>query len=353
MTCMMQASLMHCFVPFTSRFVCIFAEARLLFEWRTVREVGQGLMARSLWRRIFGWAGRSAAQSSRFGKYDIVRIIHDGEKAAVYQARSPADRGFYAIKAYKRLYNRSAHRICKRYHLRTEGEIGLLLNPPEGLPATQYPIVRTVSYGKEFDDPTGCYFLVQEFVDGVNVKHMIGCNDPVLRERRLEIACTLARALMIIHERGLVHRDVCTDNILLAKAGCARLIDLGFMVPRGMRFAEKTGTPSYMAPEQVEVKPLHPAADIYSFGVVLFELFTGRLPFTSRYTGDRPEIQMRRASDLMDKHLHEHPPRPSDIASDLPQGIEPIMLKCLKKEPSRRFPDMRSVLTELSALSDR
>ncbi|MFH1602368.1 MAG: serine/threonine-protein kinase [Pseudomonadota bacterium] len=310
-------------------------------------------MARSVWSRIFGWAGHAASQSSRFGKYDIVRIIHDGEKAVVYQARSPDDQHFYAIKSYKRLYNRTARRICKRYNLRTEGEIGMMLNPPAGTVPEDYPIVRTVAHGKEFNDSTRCCFLVQEFVDGVNVKHLVGCSDPLLRERRLEIARTLGRALSIIHKRRLVHRDVCTDNILLPKTGCPKLIDLGFLAPRGIRFKEKTGTPSYMSPDQIRVRPLHPASDIYSFGVVLFELFTGELPFKSKFSASRPDLQMRRTSELMDKHLHEPAPRPSEIAPDLPDGLEPIIMKCLEKEVSRRYPDMRGLLAELSAVDDR
>ena len=309
-------------------------------------------MAKSVWSRLLGWAGRAVSPSRRFGKYNIVRVIHDGEKAVVYQARSPDDRRFYAIKCYNRLYNRTARRICKRYNLRTEGETGMMLNPPEGTAPADYPIVRTVAYGKECDDFKRCYFLVQEFVDGVNVKRLVGCTDPRLRERRLEIARTLGRALSIIHKRGLVHRDVCTDNILMPRTGCAKLIDLGFMVPSGIRFEEKTGTPSYMSPDQIRVRPLHPASDIYSFGVVLFELFTGELPFKSKFSAARPELRVRRTSDLMDKHLHESVPRPSEIAPDLPDGVEPIIMKCLAKEASRRYSDMRVLLSELSYVKD-
>ena len=310
-------------------------------------------MAKPFWRRMFGWAGRAAARSKRFGTYDIVRVIHEGEKATVYQARSPGDDRLYAIKVYKPLFNRTARRICKRHHLRTEGEIGLLLNPPPETPAENYPIVKTICYGKEFNDPARCYYLVQEFVDGVNVKHLVGCADPTLRKRRLEIARALGRALAIIHGRGLVHRDVCTDNILLARDGSPKLIDLGFMAPHGIRFEEKSGTPSYMSPEQIGAKPLRPASDIYSFGVVLFELFTRELPHKSLFGADKPDLQVRRASELMDKHLHEAPPRPSTITSDLPDGIEQIILTCLEKHPKKRYPDIRPVLVALSLVREK
>ena len=310
-------------------------------------------MGKSLWQRIVGLGRRSDIGSRRFGPYEIVRVIHDGEKAVVYQARSPGDDQLYAVKAYKPLYNRTARRICKRYSLRNEGEIGMFLNPPDGAPADDYPLVRTVTHGMEFDDPARCRYIVQEFVEGVNVKHMIGCADPMLRKRRLEIAQTLGKALAIIHDRGLVHRDVCTDNILLPRNGPPKLIDLGFTVPCGIRFPEKSGTPSYMSPEQITARPLEPASDIYSFGVVLFELFTTELPLKSRFPTGKPDVQVRRVSDLMDKHIHEQPPRPSEIAHDLPDGIEKIIMRCLEKAPTDRYPAARTILVGLSHIRDK
>ena len=307
---------------------------------------------KSFLARVLGWTSRAASRSARFGGYDVIRVVHEGEKATVYQARSSGDDDLYAIKVYRPLYNRTARRICRRYRLRTEGEIGMLLNPPQGQASEEYPIVRTVLYGKEFNDPGRCYYLVQEYVDGVNAKHLVGCDDPLLRRYRLGMARSLARALAIIHKRGLVHRDICTDNILLPKSGYAKLIDLGFMVPEGICFQERTGTPSYMSPEQIQVKPLHAAADLYAFGVVLYELFTRRLPFESGFRADKREVQMRRASELMDKHLHDTPPPPSAFAKDLPKGLEPIVMRCLEKTPADRYANVGELLVALANVDD-
>ena len=311
-------------------------------------------MAKSLWRRMLGWLKGSPAQSRRFGEYHIVRILYEGEKTIVHQARSPKDDALYAIKVYKPAYNRTASRICKRYHLRTEGEVGLLLNPPAQMTAADYPLVRTISYGWEFNDASGCYYLVQEFLDALNMKRLIGGDHPPPLGKRLRTAMTIARALSIIHERGLVHRDVCTDNILVGKSdGRAKLVDFGFVVPTGLSFMEKSGTPSYMSPEHFLIKPLMPTSDIYSFGVVLFELLTKQLPFESTFPAGKPELLMRRSSELMAKHVKEAPPRPSELCENVPDGADAIVLKCLEKAPEKRYQKMNRLMADLSGLCDR
>lgn len=301
---------------------------------------------------MFGWAAGSATEPRRFGDYDIVRIIHEGEKSCVYQVCSRGDDHQAAVKVYKPLYNRTARRICKRYNLRREGEMGLLLNPKQGEPADSWPIVRTLSYGYEFGDPGKCYYVVLEHVDGLNAKHLLGCEDPLFREERMNVACTVGHALSILHNRGLIHRDICMDNVLISRDRMVKLIDLGFMAPVGIVFEEKSGTPSYMSPEQFLLKPLREASDIYAFGVLLFELFTGELPFVSRYPSGNPELAPRRMSELTAMHVKAPPPKPSDKAADLPDGVEAIILKCLEKNPDKRYSDMRRVLSDLSGVSD-
>ena len=308
-------------------------------------------MGKSLLGKMFAWSRRSAMRSRRFGVYDVLKLVHEGEKACVYQGQSKKDGSHVAIKAYKPLYNRTARRICKRYHLRCEGSMGVLINP-DGEAPDDWPIVCTLGFGHEFNDPAKCYYLVQEYIDGVNVKHLVGCDDPQLPKRRMHIALAVSRALSIIHDRGLIHRDVCMDNIILRRDGRAKLIDLGFMAPKGIAFPEKSGTPSYMAPEQFNAEPLDATADIYGFGVLLFELYTRDLPFKSVFPTGKAEVVMRRTSELQAQHLKEPPPRPSEIVADLPDGIEPIILKCLEKDRGKRYANMRHLLSDLSAVND-
>jgi serine/threonine protein kinase len=308
-------------------------------------------MAKSIWRELFGWA--LPAETRRFGDYQPVRPVHDGEKACVYQARRTPANGLYALKVYKPGYNRTARRMQKRYGLPSEGEIGLALTPPTADADPNFPIVRTLACGWEYNDPTRCQYLVQEFVDGVNLKHMVGCADPRLRAKRLEILQAAGRALAIMHDQGLIHRDVCSDNILFSKDGRTKLIDLGFAAPPGIAFEEKSGTPSTMSPEQCMGRRLAPTSDVYSFGVVLFEVFTGSLPFSGARGSENPHHAARRASELMQKQLHDAPPRPTQAASDLPEGLEPIILRCLEKSPERRYPNMKELLRDLAKLQER
>jgi eukaryotic-like serine/threonine-protein kinase len=293
------------------------------------------------------WMRQASTKSRRFDDYQIVKIIHDGEKAAVYQGRDPEDESLVAIKAYKPLYNRTARRLRKRYHLRNEGEIGMLVNPKTDEDAPDWPIVRTLDHGYEFGDGSKCYYIIQEYVDGINAKHLLGCEDPLIREKRLDVAIAVARGLCHIHSRGLIHRDVCMDNVMLSRAGRVTLIDLGFVTPTGIAFREKSGTPSYMAPEQFQALPLQPTTDVYSFGVLLFELFTGRLPFRSGLSTHNQEVAHRRAAELSEMHLNAPPPIPSDFVSDLPPRIEPLILRCMAKKPHERYPNMRAVLSML------
>lgn len=308
-------------------------------------------MAKSFWRGWFGWARR--AETRHFREFHPIRPVHDGEKACVYQARRPPDPALYALKLYKPGYDRTSRRMQKRYGVPSEGEVGVLLTPPTTIFDPSFPIVRTFAYGWECNDPARCQYVVQEFVDGANLKHMIGCADPRLRRNRLEILQAAASALGIVHEHGLVHRDVCSDNILFSKDGRTKLIDLGFTAPAGIAFEEKSGTLSTMSPEQCEGRRLEPAADIYSFGVVLFEVFTGSLPFSVGRGPRDPAHAARRASELMQKHVHDPPPRPTEVARDLPEGLEPIILRCLAKSPERRYPSMKELLEDLAKLHER
>jgi serine/threonine protein kinase len=308
-------------------------------------------MAKSFWQAWFGWARR--AESRHFREFHPIRPVHDGEKSCVYQARRPPDPALYALKLYKPGYDRTSRRIQKRYGLPCEGKVGVLLTPPTAAPDPDFPIVRTVAYGWEYDDPTRCQYVVQEFVDGANLKRLVACADARLRPKRLEILHTAGCALAIIHDQGLVHRDVCSDNILFSRDGRTKLIDLGFTAPAGIGFEEKSGTPSTMSPEQCQGQRLAPTSDIYSFGVVLFEVFTGSLPFSgARDAGNRAHIG-RWPSELIQKHLHHPPPRPTQLARDLPEGLEPIILRCLEKAPERRYPNMKDLLADLAALRER
>ena len=290
-----------------------------------------------------------AASSSRFGPYTILRTIHEGEKAVVQVARSEETAEEVVIKVYNPRFDRQAKRLRKKYGLRREGSVGLLLNAPEGVDPSAYPIVRTITYGRENGRPDGAPYVVMEYVGGPSLKTLIVTQDPMLTSDRLGVCAQAALSLETVHTNGFVHRDVCSDNFLFTRAGQLKLIDLGFCVPAGLRFDEKTGTLSYMSPEQAQVEPLTARTDVYGLGVVMFEIFTGRLPFTSPFKGDDPQIFHRRATEIMSKHTRDAPPRPSEFAPDLDPRIEAAILKCMEKRPANRYGTMRELIRDIEA----
>lgn len=312
----------------------------------------------------FGWFRRGRSRdSSRFGHYQIIRLIHEGHKATVYQVRNLPSDELCALKLYSRLFDQEMRRLRKRYNLPSEGEIGRRLNPRPDEDPAQHSIVRTLDEGHEFGRKSAPYFVVQEFVDGFNLKNLITVSPEQLNGQRLWLAQELARGLDIIHRSGYVHRDFGSDNVLLtrpASAGHAKIIDLGFVAPSGMKFRERTGTPSYMAPEQIRGETLTPATDVYAAGVILYEVFTGRLPFGSgarkasvEAAGRRPseEALLAASGRVLSQHL-DTPPKPlREIAAEIPEAIEQFVLQCLEKSPGKRFADGRSLLAELGRLA--
>lgn len=290
------------------------------------------------------------ARSTRFADHQIIKLIYQGDKSTLYQARHTETGQIRVIKAYSPSFNRTARRMRKKYRLETEAEIGLALNAPEGTNPKRHPIVRTYGGAQEFGRTDGCHYIVLEYIDGFNLKNMASANDVRLVESRFAIARQICMGLKLIHEKDWIHRDFCSDNVLLYRSGVAKIIDLGFVCRAGMQFEEKSGTPSYMSPEQIRAEPLYPASDVYALGVVLYEMFTGRLPFESNIPQGNPATARRRASEIMDRHLHDPVEPPTRLAGDLSPKTEAFILRCLEKRANRRFQNVDSVLAELVAV---
>jgi eukaryotic-like serine/threonine-protein kinase len=308
----------------------------------------------------FGWTrGEQAGGGSRFGHYQIIKLIHEGLKATVYQARFDQSEPLYAVKLYKKSFDDYMRALRKKYSLWTEGEVGQAMNPMPNEDAAVHPIVRTVADGHEYDRGSGAYFVVQDFVEGYSLKHLMTAGAAQLAGHRLSIAAQVTRALDILHRSGFCHRDFSSDNVLLTRSMQVKIIDLGFVSPLGVKFDERIGTPSYMAPEQIRGDTLTEAVDIYSFGVILYELFTGRLPFVGAAQkpgpGPRPtSFTLPPGAQLvLSQHMDTPPKPPRTFAPDLPEEIERIILKCMEKDPRKRYGDAQSLLRAIRATAER
>ena len=204
-------------------------------------------------------------------------------------------------------------------------------------------VVRTFDFGEE----NGLNFISMEYVQSITLKQLIRGKGALPVGVGLRIAKQTCAGLIAAHEQGIVHRDVKPENIILTPTSEVKIMDFGIACPYGMEGAEANsvtttglvlGTPDYMSPEQAQGKQdLDHRSDIYSVGVVFYELFTGILPFT----GDTPLA-------VALKHVRETAVPPREVRPELPPELEASIVRCLEKSPQRRFPDMASVLSQLA-----
>jgi serine/threonine protein kinase len=186
------------------------------------------------------------------------------------------------------------------------------------------------------------HYLVMEYVPGDNLKSIIKKEGPLAPERALSIATQICEALQHAHENNIIHRDVKPHNILITSSGWAKLTDFG--IAREITAATFTcadtvmGSVHYFSPEQAQGQPVGPKSDLYSLGVVLYEMLTGVVP----YRGDSPVA-------VVIKHLQEQPELPSRLNPKIPPQLEKIVLRAMHKDPALRFESAREMLQYLKA----
>jgi eukaryotic-like serine/threonine-protein kinase len=182
--------------------------------------------------------------------------------------------------------------------------------------------------------------LVMEYVEGENLKLLMGASDPVLTGNLAQVLIDFASAIEVVHDRGFMHLDIKPENVLLTRNGSLRLIDfdLAQPIPNPARKLDRNpGTPGYMAPEQLQRQPVDQHADIWAWAVSAYELLTLRKPFP----GDTPDevlrLQVHRSGFL----------RPRQINADIPPELEKTILRCLSVDIAQRHHLMSVVVHEL------
>jgi eukaryotic-like serine/threonine-protein kinase len=175
-------------------------------------------------------------------------------------------------------------------------------------------------------------FIAMELIDGMDLKQLLLKRGPLPPADAYQLAAQIADGLQAIHDEGIIHRDLKTTNVMLDERGVVRLMDFGIakqaQAGTGLTATgQVVGTPEYMSPEQIRGQTLDFRSDLYSLGIVVFELFTGHVPFR----GDTP------AATIL-KHLEETPPLEGPAANRLPSDVVPLLRKALAKDPADRFP---------------
>lgn len=198
-------------------------------------------------------------------------------------------------------------------------------------------VVRVLDFGQGGE----CPYLVMEYLPGGSLADLTG--EPIEPSRAVGLIAGAARGAGAAHQAGLVHRDLKPGNIMLADEDIPKIGDFGIAVSDAQERLTATGTtigsPHYVSPEQASGRPIGPASDVYSLGVVLYELLTGRRPFE----GDN-------AMQLAIAHVEDVPQPPSFHNKELSPALDAVVMRCLAKEPGERFPDGAVLAEALESL---
>jgi eukaryotic-like serine/threonine-protein kinase len=264
---------------------------------------------------------------SKLGKYRLADVLGTGGYGEVYRAEPGTGRAV-AIKILDASRTRDEDAVQR---FQREAETARKLEHPN--------IVRVIDVGSS----RGRHYLVMELVRGGSLQKLLR-RDQVEPGRVLGVLTDAARALAFAHERGVIHRDVKPANILLTRAGKAKVADFG--VARAVDHSSMTtegkliGTATYMSPEQARGERATSAADVYSMGVMIYEAIAGRLPFESH-------------SQLGFLYQHaEVEPSPPEVRPPFPPALSGLALACLAKDPAAR-PTMAQVADRLAAAARR
>ncbi len=255
-------------------------------------------------------------------RYEIRRHLGDGATATVYLA---LDTRLGREVALKILLPHVQDTARKRFF--QEATAAAQLN---------HPNIMSIH---DIDSEGDMHFLVVEYVEGVALSEYIPASPDVL----VDLGGQIARALQYAHDRQIIHRDIKPANIQVTPEGQVKIMDLGLALPREAKRVTAhgmvIGTPAYLSPEQAQGLKLDHRTDIYSLGIVLYEMATGQLPFNADDIGA-----------LLLQQVKQKPPSPRSIEPSLPMGLENVILKTMEKMPDRRYQSCASLADALEAV---
>ncbi|MEO3822860.1 Stk1 family PASTA domain-containing Ser/Thr kinase [Actinomadura sp. B10D3] len=255
------------------------------------------------------------------GRYELETVIGRGGMAEVYRAR---DLRLDRVVAVKTLRSDLARDPTFQARFRREAQSAASLNHPS--------VIAVYDTGEDMIADTPIPYIVMEYVDGSTLRDLLRENRALLPDKALEITDGILRALDYSHRGGIVHRDIKPANVMLTRQHEVKVMDFG--IARAMadsaatmtQTAQVIGTAQYLSPEQARGERVDARSDIYSTGCVLYELLTGKPPFT----GDSPVA-------IAYQHVREEPVPPSQVDPQIPQWADAIVLKAMAKEADHRY----------------
>ncbi len=260
------------------------------------------------------------------GKYRIEHKLGHGAWAIVYQGRHLSLQKKVAVKMLK-------HQMAMvpEFHDRFIKEAAIIGN------MNHRNIINVFDVEERFNT----LFIIMEYLEGVPLDLVLKQQGPLPADQVVDIFRQVCTGLAYAHERGIVHQDIKPDNLYLLPGGRIKILDFGLACPFGSENFEMEGTIEYMSPEQIESYPVDARTDIYCLGITAFELLTGKKPFPSGDIGR-----------LMEMHMQEEIPDPSDLIEDVPAQLASCIRTCCRRNHRQRYQsalEARHALDELAA----
>jgi serine/threonine-protein kinase len=261
----------------------------------------------------------------RFGRFYLQELLNSGGMADIWLVTDGRGKPY----ALRKLKDELRFNFLARRRFLRSCEVLSRLNDSDF-------IIEYVEHGKV----NGTLYLLMNYLEAANLKELFARHDPVLVENVAQILIDMAIGLGNVHGSGFMHLDFKPENVLVTRNGGVRLIDFDLAQPipeKPKRLSKNPGTPAYMAPEQLQRRPIDPRADIFAYGVSAYELVTSRKPFSGETPAEILAAQLNAAGPV--------PPREHN--ADIPLALEKVILKCIACEPDRRYPFVSVLVRDL------
>jgi len=259
------------------------------------------------------------------GRYEVIGELGRGAMGVVYKAQDPTIGRVVAMKTMR----------LDTHGLETEDMLRRFKNEARAAGLLNHPNIVTIYDAGEQD---GMFYIAMEFIEGTTLHSMLSEQRILPPEEVIKIARQVCRGLDYAHAGGIIHRDIKPANIMITAKGTVKIMDFGIAKAGGgmTNTGQVLGTPNYMSPEQVKGKPLDGRSDLFSFGVMLYEMLTGEKPFIGQ-----------NVTTIIYKIVHENPIAPRDLDVTIHPGLSAVVTRALAKDPQDRYQSGAELVRDL------